>query len=78
VPRIFITGSTDGLGRGAAGVLIGDGHDVVLHARSDTAATVSGGYWHHRRQEPASQARDPTFQDQLMDRLAALTGVTLL
>jgi hypothetical protein len=40
---------------------------------------VSGGYWHHRRrQEPAPQARDPAFQDQLMDRLAALTGVTLL
>ena len=33
-PRVFITGSTDGLGRAAAGVLIGDGHDVVLHART--------------------------------------------
>jgi NAD(P)-dependent dehydrogenase (short-subunit alcohol dehydrogenase family) len=50
VPRIFITGSTDGLGRGAAGVLIGDGHDVVLHARtrqraaalSDLAADATG------------------------------------
>jgi hypothetical protein len=27
-------------------------------------------------QRPA-QARDPAFQDQLMDRLAALTGVAL-
>jgi NAD(P)-dependent dehydrogenase (short-subunit alcohol dehydrogenase family) len=44
----------------------------------DAAATVSGGYWYHRqRQAPASQARDPAFQDQLMDRLAALTGVAL-
>src|SRR5579859_713477 len=34
VPRIFITGSADGLGRAAAGVLIREGHDVVLHARS--------------------------------------------
>ena len=155
--RIFITGSTDGLGRGAARVLMDEGHEVVLHARTrqraaalsglaagawnaaqayaesklqvtalaltlarawpqvlsnavdpgwvptkmggpaatgvlelgyltqtwlaasnDTAATVSGGYWYHRqRREPAAQARDPAFQNQLMDRLAALTGVTL-
>lgn len=32
--RIFITGSTDGLGRGAAETLIREGHQVVLHARS--------------------------------------------
>ena len=39
---------------------------------------MSGGYWYHRqRQAPAAQARDPAFQDQLMDRLAALTGVAL-
>ena len=31
---IFITGSTDGLGRAAARALIDEGHDVVLHARS--------------------------------------------
>ena len=42
VSRIFITGSTDGLGRAA---------------------------WGHRL--------DQAFQDQLMDRLAALTGVAL-
>jgi NAD(P)-dependent dehydrogenase (short-subunit alcohol dehydrogenase family) len=37
---VFITGSTDGLGRAAAQSLIGDGHQVVLHARSaDRAAT---------------------------------------
>jgi len=33
--RIFITGSTDGLGRAAARALMNDGHQVVLHARSD-------------------------------------------
>jgi NAD(P)-dependent dehydrogenase (short-subunit alcohol dehydrogenase family) len=50
-----------------------------LAASNDPAATVSGGYWYHRqRQQPASQARDPAFQDRLMDQLAALTGVTLL
>jgi NAD(P)-dependent dehydrogenase (short-subunit alcohol dehydrogenase family) len=43
VPRIFITGSADGLGRAAAGALIGDGHDVVLHARTrERAAALSG------------------------------------
>jgi NAD(P)-dependent dehydrogenase (short-subunit alcohol dehydrogenase family) len=50
-----------------------------LAASSDTAAAVSGGYWYHQqRQPPAPQARDPAFQDQLMERLAALTGVPLL
>jgi NAD(P)-dependent dehydrogenase (short-subunit alcohol dehydrogenase family) len=33
--RVFITGSTDGLGRGAAETLIAEGHQVVLHARSE-------------------------------------------
>src|SRR4051812_31044859 len=32
--RIFITGSTEGLGRAAAQALMEQGHDVVLHARS--------------------------------------------
>jgi NAD(P)-dependent dehydrogenase (short-subunit alcohol dehydrogenase family) len=41
VPRIFITGSTDGLGRAAAGVLISEGHDVVLHARTRERAALS-------------------------------------
>ena len=41
--RIFITGSTDGLGRAAAGALIGEGHEVVLHARTgERAAALSG------------------------------------
>jgi NAD(P)-dependent dehydrogenase (short-subunit alcohol dehydrogenase family) len=49
-----------------------------LAVSNDAAATVSGGYWYHRqRREPAPQTRDPAFQDQLMDRLAALTGVAL-
>jgi NAD(P)-dependent dehydrogenase (short-subunit alcohol dehydrogenase family) len=49
-----------------------------LAVSGDAAATVSGGYWYHRRQQtPASEARDPAFQDELMDRLAAITGVRL-
>ncbi|EKJ94919.1 short-chain dehydrogenase/reductase SDR [Bradyrhizobium lupini HPC(L)] len=40
--RIFITGSADGLGLGAARTLIGEGHEVVLHARSkERAAALS-------------------------------------
>jgi NAD(P)-dependent dehydrogenase (short-subunit alcohol dehydrogenase family) len=38
--RIFVTGSTDGLGRAAARTLIQEGHDVVLHARSPERATA--------------------------------------
>jgi NAD(P)-dependent dehydrogenase (short-subunit alcohol dehydrogenase family) len=49
-----------------------------LAVSNDAAATVSGGYWHHRQQQPpASYAADRAFQDQLMTRLAALTGVAL-
>ena len=33
--RIFVTGSADGLGLMAARLLIGDGHEVVMHARSE-------------------------------------------
>jgi NAD(P)-dependent dehydrogenase (short-subunit alcohol dehydrogenase family) len=40
--RVFITGSTDGLGRAAAQALLDDGHEVVLHARSaERAAAVA-------------------------------------
>jgi len=33
--RIFITGSADGLGQMAAKILLGQGHQVVLHARNE-------------------------------------------
>jgi NAD(P)-dependent dehydrogenase (short-subunit alcohol dehydrogenase family) len=40
--RVFITGSSDGLGRAAAQSLMNDGHEVVLHARSlERAAALS-------------------------------------
>jgi NAD(P)-dependent dehydrogenase (short-subunit alcohol dehydrogenase family) len=38
--RVFITGSTDGLGRAAARSLLDDGHDVLLHARSSDRAAA--------------------------------------
>jgi NAD(P)-dependent dehydrogenase (short-subunit alcohol dehydrogenase family) len=36
--RVFITGSSDGLGLAAATSLIGQGHEVVGHARNDSRA----------------------------------------
>ena len=38
--RVFITGSTDGLGLAAARTLLDDGQEVVLHARSKKRAAV--------------------------------------
>lgn len=38
MPRVFITGSSDGLGKMAAQLLIGQGHQVVLHARNGERA----------------------------------------
>src|SRR6516165_8667370 len=38
--RIFITGSTEGLGRAAAQALIKQGHGIVLHARSEQRASA--------------------------------------
>jgi NAD(P)-dependent dehydrogenase (short-subunit alcohol dehydrogenase family) len=45
--RVFITGSTDGLGQMAARLLVEEGHAVVLHARNEergkqAVAAVSG------------------------------------
>ena len=38
--RVFITGSADGLGRAAAETLLGDGHEVIVPARSAERLTV--------------------------------------
>jgi NAD(P)-dependent dehydrogenase (short-subunit alcohol dehydrogenase family) len=56
----------------------GYGTQTWLAVSDDHAATVSGRYWHHRRAEtPAGAASDPRFQEQLLARLAELTGVSL-
>ncbi|GMO33197.1 SDR family NAD(P)-dependent oxidoreductase [Bradyrhizobium sp. TM233] len=49
-----------------------------LAVSADSAALVSGRYWHHLRQEePAGEATDPQFQDELIGNLSKLTGVEL-
>ena len=45
---------------------------------NDPAAKVSGGYWYHRQQQaPVAAVLDASFQDQLMSRLADITGIKL-
>ncbi|WP_375388841.1 SDR family NAD(P)-dependent oxidoreductase [uncultured Amnibacterium sp.] len=41
--RVLVTGSADGLGLAVGQRLIDQGHDVVLHARSDARAAETGG-----------------------------------
>jgi NAD(P)-dependent dehydrogenase (short-subunit alcohol dehydrogenase family) len=49
-----------------------------LAASADPAALVSGCYWHHLQQQPpASEATNPDFQDQLIEKLSRMTGVEL-
>ena len=49
-----------------------------LAVSDDASAFVSGRYWHHLRQEqPAGEATDSEFQDQLIAKLGELTGVAL-
>ncbi|WP_244108712.1 hypothetical protein [Burkholderia anthina] len=51
---------------------------IWLAASNDPAAMTSGGYWYHRKlQEPAAEALDVQFQNDLMSALAELTGVSL-
>src|SRR6516225_5972136 len=49
-----------------------------LAVSDEPAAMISGRYWHHlRQQQPASEATDPKFQDQLIAKLGEMTGVAL-
>jgi NAD(P)-dependent dehydrogenase (short-subunit alcohol dehydrogenase family) len=57
-----------------------EGHltQAWLATSDDAAAKLSGGYWHHRKQQkPAAPALDPPFQDRLTAKLADLTGIKL-
>jgi NAD(P)-dependent dehydrogenase (short-subunit alcohol dehydrogenase family) len=49
-----------------------------LAVAEDPGATGSGGYWHHMEQtRPAPAALDERFQEDMVARLADLTGVVL-
>ena len=49
-----------------------------LAVSEEPAAKLSGRYWFHRQpQTPAAEVSDPAFQDQLVAKLAELTGVSL-
>jgi NAD(P)-dependent dehydrogenase (short-subunit alcohol dehydrogenase family) len=66
-------------GRGAPDDLE-EGHltQTWLAVSEEAAAKTSGGLWFHRkRQQPAEQSLDPRFQDELLAKLAQLTGVKL-
>ena len=49
-----------------------------LATSDDPAARTTGGYWHHQhRAEPHPAARDGRFQQELLESLAAFTGMAL-
>ena len=49
-----------------------------LAVSDDPAAAVNGKYWYHRKQQlPAAETTNSGLQDQLIDSLAKLTGVSL-
>jgi NAD(P)-dependent dehydrogenase (short-subunit alcohol dehydrogenase family) len=49
-----------------------------LATSDDPDARTSGGYWHHQRRiEPHPAARDPQFQDRLLDELARFTAIRI-
>jgi hypothetical protein len=49
-----------------------------LAVSNEPAARVSGCYWHRLRQEqPAAQALEVAYQDELLVRLGEISGVAL-
>jgi len=49
-----------------------------LATSDDPEARTSGGYWfHQRREDPAEAVHDERFQDELLERLAGVTGTPL-
>lgn len=47
MPRVLVTGSTDGIGRAAAASLLDEGHEVVIHARNEQRLGVVGDLLAH-------------------------------
>jgi NAD(P)-dependent dehydrogenase (short-subunit alcohol dehydrogenase family) len=84
-PRVFSNAVDPGwvptkMGGGGAPDDLEQGHvtQVWLASSDEPAAKTSGALWFHRkRQDPAAPSLDPKFQDELMQKLAELTGVKL-
>jgi NAD(P)-dependent dehydrogenase (short-subunit alcohol dehydrogenase family) len=56
----------------------GLGHETQERLATDPELRITGGYWHHgRQQQPAAPVSDPTFRERLLTTLADATGVTL-
>jgi len=54
------------------------GHETQERLATDPELGMSGGYWHHgRQQQPADAVDDPEFQARLLAALAEVTGVEL-
>ncbi|HSP36708.1 MAG TPA: hypothetical protein VLR26_03035 [Frankiaceae bacterium] len=82
--RVFIAGSSTGLGLMAGQLLIEQGHDVQAHltqvwlAVGDDAAGVSGQYFYHRcTRETHPAATSTAVQDGLLAACVHLSGVEL-
>jgi hypothetical protein len=56
-------------------VVLGHRTQIWLATGTVPEATTSGNYWYHQHpRTPAAPARDPRFQNRLIDKLASLTG----
>jgi NAD(P)-dependent dehydrogenase (short-subunit alcohol dehydrogenase family) len=84
-PRVLINTVDPGWARtkmGGSGAPVdlatGQRTQTWLAVSDDPAARVTGRYWHHlRQQQPAAEASNPKFQDQLVAKLKDLTGIAL-
>lgn len=57
---------------------MGHATQTWLATSNDSAVNVSGRYWYHREQrKPAAEVLDSDFQEQVIEKLAELTGVSL-
>ena len=58
--------------------MLGRRTQVWLAVDADPAADTSGRYWYHQQtRRPAAATTDTAFQDQLVDQLEQITGISL-
>jgi len=83
--RVFITGSADGLGHAAATTLLAQGHDVVVHVRSQARLSDEGAVATIGELSDLAQIRDLARQvdaigpmDAVIHNAGVLSGAQLL